>query len=82
MPLPEIIAIREDDAWLAEILTRVRAGGDIVLAKAGEPYARLVRLEPLVPRADAPPPEFHELVGQEGFVMMRKPDAPEKSGNP
>lgn len=70
--MPEIIAVRPEDAWLAEILDRVRTGGDIVLAKDGQAFARLVRVEPISRKGDPDTPlEFRELVGAEGFVMIR-----------
>ena len=80
--MPEIIPVRPDDAWLAQILDRVRSGGDIVLAKDGQVFARLVRVEPALAKGDAAPAEFREVVGKEGFVMMMPPEGAgsDKSG--
>lgn len=46
------INVHEAKTHLSRILDRVHAGEDIVLAKAGKPYARLVpiREEPVVRR--------------------------------
>lgn len=73
--MPEIIPVRPDDAWLSQILDRVRSGGDLVLAKDGQAFARLVRVEPVVQKGDpSAPVEFREVVGKEGFVMMKPPE--------
>jgi prevent-host-death family protein len=40
--MAEIINVHEAKTHLSRLLERVRAGEEIVLAKAGEPYARLV----------------------------------------
>lgn len=38
--------VNVDDACLSRLLERVQAGEEIVIAKAGVPYARLVPLHP------------------------------------
>jgi prevent-host-death family protein len=45
-----VINVHEAKTHLSKLLDRVRAGEEIILAKAGTPYARLVPLE------DAPKP--------------------------
>lgn len=59
--MPEIVNIHEAKTHLSRLLERVHAGEEIILAKAGKPYARLVPLER---------PE-REL----GFVRGKIPDA-------
>lgn len=43
--MAEVINVQEAKTHLSRLLERVRAGEEIVLAKAGRPYARLVPLE-------------------------------------
>lgn len=40
--MPTLINVHEAKRHLSRILDRVHRGGDIVLAKAGKPYVRLV----------------------------------------
>lgn len=42
--MPTIVNVHEAKTHLSRLLERVRAGEEIILAKAGEPYARLVPL--------------------------------------
>ncbi|MXW95717.1 MAG: type II toxin-antitoxin system Phd/YefM family antitoxin [Acidimicrobiaceae bacterium] len=41
---PEIVNIHEAKTHLSRLLERVHAGEEIILAKAGKPYARLMPL--------------------------------------
>jgi prevent-host-death family protein len=43
--MPTLVNVREAKTHLSRLLERVRAGEEIILAKAGRPYARLVPLE-------------------------------------
>lgn len=43
--MSEIVNIHEAKTHLSRLLERVRAGEEIIIAKSGEPYARLVPLE-------------------------------------
>jgi len=45
-----IINVFEAKTHLSQLLERVRAGEEIILAKNGKPYARLVPLSPLPKR--------------------------------
>ncbi len=45
-----IVNIHEAKTQLSKLLERVRAGEEIVIAKAGVPWARLCPLEPLKQR--------------------------------
>jgi len=42
--MPTVVNVHEAKTQLSRLLDRVRAGEEIVLAKAGEPYAKLVPL--------------------------------------
>ncbi|HEX7022918.1 MAG TPA: type II toxin-antitoxin system Phd/YefM family antitoxin [Trueperaceae bacterium] len=42
--MPTIVNIHEAKTHLSRLLERVKAGEEIVLAKAGKPYAKLVPL--------------------------------------
>lgn len=41
-----VVNVHEAKTHLSRLLDRVHAGEEIILAKAGKPYARLVPLEP------------------------------------
>ena len=43
--MPTIINVHEAKTHLSRLLERVKNGEEIILAKAGKPYARLVPLE-------------------------------------
>ncbi len=43
--MPEIINVHQAKTHLSKLLERVRAGEELILAKNGRPYARLVPLE-------------------------------------
>lgn len=49
--MPTIVNVHEAKTQLSRLLERVRGGEEIVIAKAGKPYARLVPLEESQPRA-------------------------------
>ncbi len=56
--MPEIVNIHAAKTQLSKLVERAHAGEEIILAKAGKPYARLVPLAPSRPR------EFGFLAGQ------------------
>lgn len=56
--MPEIVNIHAAKTQLSKLVERAHAGEEIVLAKAGKPYARLVPLEAKRPR------QFGFLAGQ------------------
>lgn len=67
---PEIVNICEAEAQLSRLLERVHAGEEIILAKAGKPYARLMPLAPKRRRGGQLPglvvgPEFLEPLPEE-----------------
>lgn len=43
--MPKVINVHEAKTHLSSLLDRVRAGEEIILAKNGKPYARLVPLQ-------------------------------------
>ena len=45
--LPTTVNVHEAKTHLSKLLDRVRAGEEIVIAKAGKPYALLIPAEPL-----------------------------------
>ncbi len=49
--MPAIVNVHEAKTHLSKLLDRVHAGEEITIAKAGKPYARLVKIE------DAPKPK-------------------------
>jgi prevent-host-death family protein len=48
--MPMIVNVHEAKTHFSKLLERAHAGEEIVLAKAGKPYARLVPLESAQPR--------------------------------
>lgn len=44
--MAEVINVHEAKTHLSRLLDRVHAGEEVVLGKAGKPYARLVPLKP------------------------------------
>lgn len=57
------VNVHEAKTHLSRLLERAHAGEEIVLAKAGKPYARLVPLEPLKPLDQLKPRELGFLKG-------------------
>lgn len=53
-PQPSVINVHEAKTHLSKLLERAHAGEEIVLAKAGKPYARLVPLAPIEKRRRQP----------------------------
>jgi len=43
--MPTIVNVHEAKTHLSRLLERVRAGEEIILAKAGKPYARLMPID-------------------------------------
>jgi prevent-host-death family protein len=48
--MPAIVNVHQAKTQLSQLLKRAHEGEEIVLAKAGKPYARLVPLEEAKPR--------------------------------
>jgi len=57
--MPEVVNVHEAKTHLSRLLDRVRAGEEIILAKAGDPYAVLVPYRVAEPRR-----EFGSLRGR------------------
>ncbi len=55
----QVVNVHEAKTQLSKLLDRAHEGEEIILAKAGKPYARLVPLTPLRPE----PPIFGSLAG-------------------
>lgn len=47
----KIVNVHDAKTHLSRLLEEARAGEDVIIAKNGEPYVRLVRVEPRPPRA-------------------------------
>lgn len=48
--MPSIVNVHQAKTHLSKLLKRAHEGEEIILAKAGKPYARLVPLEEASPR--------------------------------
>lgn len=48
MPVPLFINVHEAKTHFSKLLERAHSGQEIILAKAGKPYARLMPLMPMV----------------------------------
>lgn len=48
--LPSVVNVHVAKTQLSRLLARVEAGEEITIARAGQPFARLVPLAPRVPR--------------------------------
>jgi len=48
--MPTVVNVHEAKTHLSRLLEEVAAGGEVLIAKAGRPVARLVPLEPIVRR--------------------------------
>ncbi|QTD46681.1 type II toxin-antitoxin system Phd/YefM family antitoxin [Ottowia testudinis] len=46
MPTPLTVNVHEAKTHFSRLLEKVHAGQEVILAKAGKPYARMVPLEP------------------------------------
>ena len=55
----EKVNVHEAKTKFSAILERAHAGEEIIIAKAGKPYARLV---PLEPPADRMPGRYHDTI--------------------
>ncbi|MYB03312.1 MAG: type II toxin-antitoxin system prevent-host-death family antitoxin [Acidimicrobiaceae bacterium] len=67
---PEVVNVHQAKTHLSRLLERAHAGEEIILAKAGKPYARLMPLAPKRRRGGQLPglvvgPEFFEPLPEE-----------------
>ena len=70
MTEPEVVNVHEAKTHLSKLLERAHAGEEIILAKAGKPYARLMPLASKRRRGGQLPglvvgPEFFEPLPEE-----------------
>lgn len=63
--MAKVVNVHEAKTHLSRLLEEVRAGEEVILAKGGKPYARLVPVDPVPPRRlgflkMTIPPEFFD----------------------
>jgi prevent-host-death family protein len=66
--VPIIVNVHEAKAGLSALLDRAHEGEEIIVAKAGKPWARLVPLQPDQPRQAGKHPEL--AVGESIFEPL------------
>ena len=74
---PALFNVHEAKTQLSRLLARVEAGEEITIARAGQPFARLV---PLVPRRPRVPGRFKGMFGPLTATEALAPLPPEYSG--
>lgn len=62
--MPATVNVHEAKTQFSKLLERAHAGEEIIVAKAGKPYARLVKLE------DAPAPVRRKPGGWPGLAAL------------
>jgi prevent-host-death family protein len=55
--------VHEAKTQFSKLIDRAHAGEEIIVAKAGVPYAKLVPIEPVAPRERRRPGRFKGLLG-------------------
>ena len=61
--MPVAINVHEAKTHFSKLLDRAHAGEEIVIAKAGKPYARLVKIEEPLRKVDRRPGRLAHLAG-------------------
>lgn len=75
-PLPSVVNVHEAKTHLSRLLARVEAGEEITIARAGQPFARLVPLAPRGPRVPGRFKGMFSLTDEEAMAPL----PPEYSG--
>lgn len=78
--LPSVVNVHVAKTQLSRLLARVEAGEEITIARAGQPFARLVPLAPTVPRGPRVPGRFKGMFGPLADDEAMAPLPPEYSG--
>ena len=60
----KIFNVHDAKTHLSKLIDRAHAGEEIILAKAGEPWAKLVPYAPAAPMPPRQPGRFKELLGR------------------
>jgi prevent-host-death family protein len=60
---PSVVNVHEAKTQLSKLLARVEGGEEITIAKAGQPFARLVPLAPVAPLGPRVPGRFQGMLG-------------------
>jgi prevent-host-death family protein len=79
-PLPTIVNVHEAKTQLSRLLARVEAGEEITIARAGQPFARLVPLASAAPSSPRVPGRFKGMFGPLTTAEALAPLPPEFSG--
>ena len=66
--MSEVVNVHEAKTHLSRLLDEVRDGKEVILAKAGKPYARLVPMEQTAPQRQSG--RFKGSVGPEFFEPL------------
>ena len=74
--MPAIVNVHEAKTHFSKLLDRAHAGEEIIVAKAGKPYARLVKIEETVPVKRTPGgwPELAALADDAEVSAMTEAD--------
>jgi prevent-host-death family protein len=79
-PLPSVVNVHEAKTQLSRLLARVEAGEEITIARAGQPFARLVPLATAAPLLSRMPGRFKGMFGSLTDAEAMAPLPPEFSG--
>ena len=79
-PLPSVVNVHEAKTQLSRLLARVEAGEEITIARAGQPFARLVPLALAAPLTPRVPGRFKGGFGPLTDAGAMAPLPPEFSG--
>jgi prevent-host-death family protein len=77
---PVIFNVHEAKTQLSRLLARVEAGEEITIARAGQPFARLVPLAAAAPRGPRVPGRFKGMFGPLTAAEALAPLPPEQAG--
>lgn len=72
--MPAIVNVHEAKTHFSKLLTRAHGGEEIILAKAGKPYARLVPIEAAPKLPDRKPGRLKGLVIDDSVWFDPLPD--------
>lgn len=82
--MPAVVNVHEAKTHFSKLLDRAHAGEEIIVAKAGKPYARLVKIED-APRAKRKPggwPGVGDIPDSVWFDPMNQEELADWEGKP